>query len=89
MISVRDSGIGIPADCSRFVFDMFTQVDRSLSRAQGGLGIGLSLAKTLVEKHGGRIEARSEGLDRGSEFLVYIPMMLDSQRHLPLNTIAN
>ena len=89
VISVRDSGMGIPADMLPFVFDMFTQVDRSLSRAQGGLGIGLSLAKTLVEMHGGRIEAHSEGLDRGSEFLVYIPMMLDSQRHVRSNTIAN
>ena len=87
VISVRDSGMGIPADVLPFVFDMFTQVDRSLSRAQGGLGIGLSLAKTLVEKHGGRIEAHSEGLDRGSEFLVYIPMMLDSQRHVPLKPL--
>ena len=87
VISVRDSGIGIPADVLPFVFDMFTQVDRSLSRAQGGLGIGLSLAKTLAEKHGGRIEARSEGLGRGSEFLVYIPMVLDSQCHVPLTPL--
>jgi CheY-like chemotaxis protein len=80
VISVRDSGLGIPADMLPLVFNMFTQVDRSLSRAQGGLGIGLSLAKSLVEMHGGRIEAHSEGLDRGSVFLVYLPMMRDSQR---------
>ena len=80
VISVRDTGLGIPADVLPFVFDMFTQVDRSLARAQGGLGIGLSLAKTFVEMHGGRIEAHSEGLDRGSEFLVYLPTMSDSQR---------
>ncbi len=89
VISVRDSGLGIPADMLPLVFDMFTQVDRSVSRAQGGLGIGLSLAKTLVEMHGGRIEAHSEGLGRGSEFLIYLPMMLDSQRHAartPLRT---
>jgi CheY-like chemotaxis protein len=55
------------------VFDMFAQVDRTLKRAQGGLGIGLALARTLVELHGGRIEVRSAGLNQGSEFTVRIP----------------
>jgi CheY-like chemotaxis protein len=58
------------------VFDMFAQVDRTLKRAQGGLGIGLALAQSLVELHGGQIEARSPGLDQGSEFVVRLPITL-------------
>jgi signal transduction histidine kinase/CheY-like chemotaxis protein len=72
-ISVRDNGIGIAPDRLGSVFDMFTQVDRSTRRAQGGLGIGLTLVKSLVEMHGGQVEARSEGLRRGSEFVVELP----------------
>ncbi len=74
VISVRDTGVGIPAEMLPLVFDMFAQVDRTLTRRQGGLGIGLTLAKTLVEMHGGRIEAHSEGIDKGSEFIVFLPM---------------
>ena len=70
VIAVRDSGIGIPGDMLTRVFDMFTQVDQSLHRAQGGLGIGLALARNLVEMHGGRIEAHSRGPDLGSEFTI-------------------
>ncbi|HVG10181.1 MAG TPA: ATP-binding protein [Thermoanaerobaculia bacterium] len=70
VVKVRDTGIGIPADMLPRVFEMFTQVDRSLERSQGGLGIGLSLVRGLVELHGGSVEARSEGPGRGSEFLV-------------------
>jgi CheY-like chemotaxis protein len=70
VISVRDDGVGIPAELLPRVFDMFAQVDRNLDRAQGGLGIGLALAKSLVEMHGGTIEARSDGPGRGSEFIV-------------------
>jgi PAS domain S-box-containing protein len=73
VISVRDDGIGIPAEMHSRVFDMFAQVDRTLKRAQGGLGIGLALARTLVELHGGRIDVRSAGLNQGSEFTVRIP----------------
>ena len=80
VISIRDNGVGIPADMLPIVFNMFAQVDRSLSRAQGGLGIGLTLAKTLVELHGGRIQASSNGPDKGSEFLVCLPMLRESQR---------
>jgi signal transduction histidine kinase len=74
-IAVRDDGIGIPHDQLSSVFEMFTQVDRSSRRTQGGLGIGLTLVRSLVTMHGGRVEARSEGLDRGSEFIVYLPVL--------------
>ncbi len=74
LVSVRDSGIGIEADHLPHVFDMFSQVDRSLERSQGGLGIGLSLAKRLVELHGGTIEAHSAGPGKGSEFVVRLPL---------------
>jgi CheY-like chemotaxis protein/nitrogen-specific signal transduction histidine kinase len=74
VISVRDTGIGIPANMLPRVFDMFAQVDRTLIRAQGGLGIGLTLAKSFVEMHGGRIEAQSAGPGKGSEFTVYLPL---------------
>ena len=69
-VSVKDSGIGIAADQLTHVFEMFTQVDRSLERSQGGLGIGLTLVKRLIEMHGGIVSARSEGLGKGSEFVV-------------------
>jgi signal transduction histidine kinase len=73
-VSVRDDGIGIPAGQLESVFDMFTQVDRSTRRAQGGLGIGLTLVRSLVAMHGGRVEARSDGPGRGSEFVVTLPL---------------
>ncbi|HTM04338.1 MAG TPA: ATP-binding protein [Vicinamibacterales bacterium] len=73
LVSIRDNGIGIPANQLAAVFDMFTQVDRSNRRAQGGLGIGLTLVKSLVAMHDGRIEARSEGPGRGSEFVLQLP----------------
>jgi PAS domain S-box-containing protein len=72
-ISVRDDGIGIPADMLRSIFGIFTQVTRDRDHSNGGLGIGLSLAKGLVELHGGTIEARSAGLGQGSEFIVRLP----------------
>lgn len=72
-VSVRDTGVGIPAAMLPRVFEMFAQVDRSLERSQGGLGIGLSLVKKLVEMHGGSVEARSEGHGKGSEFVVRLP----------------
>ena len=62
VISVKDTGIGIPAEHLPRVFEMFSQVERSLEKSQGGLGIGLTLVKRLVEMHGGSVEARSEGL---------------------------
>ena len=72
-VRVTDSGIGIPPEMLTAVFEMFAQVDRSLERSQSGLGIGLTLAKRIVEMHGGRVEARSDGVDMGSEFIVRIP----------------
>jgi signal transduction histidine kinase len=73
-VRVRDTGLGIPPELLSRVFDLFTQVDQTLDRSQGGLGIGLTLVKRLVELHGGRVTAASEGLGRGSEFTVYLPL---------------
>jgi PAS domain S-box-containing protein len=73
VVAVRDDGIGIPADALPRVFDMFSQVDRSIERAKGGLGIGLALVKGLVEMHGGRVSAESDGPGRGSTFTVRLP----------------
>ncbi|WP_437475856.1 ATP-binding protein [Sorangium sp. So ce1014] len=74
VVRVADNGVGIPADMLSKVFDMFTQVGRSIDRAQGGLGIGLTLVKRLVELHGGTIHAESEGAGRGSTFTVRLPL---------------
>ena len=76
MVRVTDTGIGIPADHLPRIFEMFAQVDTALERSQGGLGIGLSLAKGLVEMHGGRIEAHSDGPGMGSEFIVRLPIVV-------------
>jgi CheY-like chemotaxis protein len=75
VLRVRDTGIGIRADMLPRVFDLFTQGDRTLDRAQGGLGIGLTLAKSLIELHGGRVEAHSAGPNQGSEFVVRLPLL--------------
>jgi PAS domain S-box-containing protein len=72
VVSVRDSGIGIAAEHLPRLFEMFSQVEPALERSQGGLGIGLSLVKGLVELHGGRVEANSAGPGKGSEFIVRI-----------------
>lgn len=74
VVRVRDTGVGIAPEMLSSVFDLFTQVDHSLDRAQGGLGIGLTLVRTLVELHGGKVEAASEGLGRGSEFTIRLPL---------------
>ncbi|HJT75579.1 MAG TPA: PAS domain S-box protein, partial [Gemmataceae bacterium] len=73
VIRVKDTGVGIPAPMLARVFDLFTQVDRSLEKSQGGLGVGLTIVKRLVELHGGRVEAHSEGVGKGSEFVVRLP----------------
>jgi two-component system, chemotaxis family, CheB/CheR fusion protein len=78
VIRVRDTGIGIAADQLEHVFDMFTQVDTSLERSLMGLGIGLTLVKTLTEMHGGVVEVRSDGVGQGSEFVVRLPLAVDT-----------
>ncbi len=74
VVRVRDTGMGMPPDLVPHVFDLFVQGSRSLDRAQGGLGIGLTMAKSLVAMHGGSIEAHSQGIGRGSEFVVRLPL---------------
>jgi CheY-like chemotaxis protein len=74
MLTVRDSGIGIAPEMLPRVFDMFTQERQALARTQGGLGLGLSIVRNLVELHGGTVDARSEGRNRGSEFTVRLPL---------------
>ncbi|HUP31324.1 MAG TPA: ATP-binding protein [Usitatibacter sp.] len=78
-VSIADNGIGIPPDMQARVFDIFTQVDRSLEKSQGGLGIGLSIAKRLVEMHGGTISVKSEGHGKGSEFIVRLPATIETR----------
>jgi PAS domain S-box-containing protein len=73
VIAIRDNGIGLPEEAIPGLFTMFSQVNFAIDRAEGGLGIGLALVKGLVALHGGRVEARSEGLGRGSEFIVRLP----------------
>jgi signal transduction histidine kinase len=82
-VSVADDGIGIPAEELGAVFEMFSQVHSTVSRSQGGLGIGLSLVKHLVELHGGRVSARSPGPGRGSVFVVSLPLLADQQAPRP------
>jgi CheY-like chemotaxis protein len=74
VVAVTDSGLGIPPDKLATVFEMFAQVERTLDRAEGGLGLGLTLVKRLVEMHGGTVEAFSEGPGRGSRFQVCLPV---------------
>ena len=75
VVSVRDTGMGIPAEHLPHIFAMFSQVTSALERSQGGLGIGLSLVKGLVELHGGTIKARSAGPAKGSQFTVHLPIV--------------
>ena len=75
VVRVRDNGIGISAEMLSSIFDLFTQADRSLDRSQGGLGIGLTLVRRLVELHGGSVQAYSEGPTRGSEFVIHLPAL--------------
>jgi len=85
IISVRDTGIGIEPQMLPRIFQMFSQADHEARRAQGGLGIGLALAKRLVEMHGGRIEGKSPGRGQGSEFIIRLPL---AERQLPAPAAA-
>ncbi|NIE62882.1 response regulator [Burkholderia sp. Ax-1719] len=94
VVSIRDNGMGISAAMLPKVFDLFIQGERTYSRAQGGLGIGLTLVRSLVELHGGSVEAISEGLGRGSEFVLRLPMAAaaradetDERPALPAHTL--
>jgi PAS domain S-box-containing protein len=82
VVTVNDTGAGIPPDKLDSIFNMFTQVDRSPERSQGGLGIGLTLVKRLVEMHGGSVRARSAGEGQGSEFEVRLPILSKAKQPL-------
>jgi PAS domain S-box-containing protein len=81
VISVKDTGIGISPEMLPRVFDLFAQADGSLDRSSGGLGIGLTLVKRLVELHEGKVEAHSEGLGKGSEFVIRLPLIAEEIEH--------
>ena len=83
VVSVKDNGIGISADMLPRVFEIFSQSKGALERSQGGLGIGLSLVKGLVELHGGSIECRSDGPGKGSEFIVRLPVASEAAGPAP------
>jgi PAS domain S-box-containing protein len=91
LLSVRDTGVGIAPELLPSVFDLFTQADRSLGRAQGGLGVGLTIVRRIAEMHGGAVEAISEGLGSGSEFIVRIPLAQPPAGHSaePTKKISN
>jgi PAS domain S-box-containing protein len=86
LVSVSDNGIGIPADMLPRVFTMFFQSQAALARAEGGLGVGLSLVRGLVRLHGGSVEARSDGSGRGSEFLIRLPLGAGAQNMVDAGT---
>ena len=86
-ISVRDDGAGIDSAFLPHIFDLFAQADQSLDRSQGGLGIGLTLVKHLVELHGGRVTVRSDGVGRGTEVMVYLPAQLSSAVQAPVSAV--
>jgi signal transduction histidine kinase/CheY-like chemotaxis protein len=83
VLRVRDEGAGIPAELLSRLFDLFAQGDRSLERSRGGLGIGLTVVRRLVELHGGTVTAHSAGPGKGSEFVVRLPGVLDASRPEP------
>src|SRR5262249_4465059 len=83
VLRVRDTGIGIAPDMLPRVFDLFAQADSSLNREPGGLGVGLMVAKSLIEMQGGRIEVKSEGDRKGAEFTIRLPLALGSPALVP------
>ncbi|HSS52623.1 MAG TPA: ATP-binding protein [Thermoanaerobaculia bacterium] len=89
VVRVRDTGIGVPPDVLDRVFEPFVQQSNgSLARTDGGLGVGLTLVRSLVEMHGGRVEASSPGLGQGSEFVVRLPAQLPAEATLPSEPVA-
>ncbi len=82
VLSVRDSGVGLAPDMLERIFELFTQVDSTLARSGGGLGLGLTVVRRLLELHEGRIEARSAGLGHGSEFIVRLPLLVPHNESL-------
>ena len=88
VIYVRDNGLGIAPDMQSKVFDMFTQIDSDIKRSEGGLGIGLALSKGLVHLHGGRLDVRSDGAGKGSEFRIWLPrsVIVDASATPPADT---
>ncbi len=80
VIRVRDTGVGIPPEAMPHIFELFTQVDRTLNRTEGGIGIGLALARRLIHLHGGTLEGYSEGTGHGSEFVVTLPLDTGSRK---------
>ena len=82
-VQVRDNGIGISAEMLGSVFDLFVQERQALSRSQGGLGLGLTIAKSMVALHGGRLQAHSEGIGRGSTFTMHIPALEQAPEQAP------
>jgi signal transduction histidine kinase len=77
VVRVKDTGVGIPRDVLPHIFELFTQVDRTLNRSQGGLGVGLALVRRLVEMHRGKVSVHSDGPGTGTEFTVELPVLVD------------
>lgn len=85
ILRVRDNGIGLSPDQTERIFELFVQVDNSLARSQGGLGVGLTLVRQLVNMHGGKVEANSAGLGQGSEFIVTLPILQEPSKRMNSN----
>lgn len=86
ILQVRDNGIGLAADQLSAIFELFVQVDNSTARSKGGLGLGLTLVKRLVEMHGGQVAAQSEGVGKGSTFTVHLPTLVAAAEPTPTAT---
>jgi CheY-like chemotaxis protein/anti-sigma regulatory factor (Ser/Thr protein kinase) len=89
VLTVKDDGIGISADLLPHVFDMFTQERQAADRSRGGLGIGLTIVRNLVELHGGTVQAASEGLGMGSVFTVRLPVATEEPAALESSSVAD
>jgi PAS domain S-box-containing protein len=89
VVRVRDTGVGIAADMLPRIFDLFVQGDRRQNRSQGGMGIGLTLVRSLAEIHGGRVSARSDGPGKGSEFVLRLPLCQEQSPRDPDDVVAS